>query len=360
MMRGVAPIVAAVALLASAGAPRSEPPRTYATQMVNASCGAVSPDGATFLDNDGLEGSKVFLRSTETGKVLQTLSLPHRSLNTAFSPDGRSVVVGGDVDLTIWHLADGKRETITETPPNDVGLAAYGRDGRHILTVLDGAVRNWDVASRRLGSILHDEHQDVGLVTTEGYDRDATRILTASNDLIAVWGADSGALVASVLDEKAETSVAYFSPDGARVVGALSSSPIVHIWDAAHLKEQFALAGHTGIVLDVRFSPDGRRVVTASQDKTARLWDAATGKILAVLRGHADAVNTAVFSPDGTRIVTGSEDRTVRFWDLTGKEVAQFDGYTRGVTALCFDKGGRRFATLGYDEMSFRAVPGPK
>lgn len=359
-MRAVTPIAAAVALLAAVGAPRSQPPRTYATQMVNASCGAVSPDGATFLDNDGLEGSKVFLRSTETGKVLQTLPLPHRSLNAAFSPDGRSVVIGGDTELTIWHLADGKHEQISKGEPIDIGLAAYSQDGRSILTVLDGLVRNWDAASHRLVSTLHDDNQDAGLVMTEGYDPDATRILTASNDLIAVWNAHDGTLVASVLDETAETSVAHFNPDGARVVGALSSGPTVHIWNAAHLKEQLALVGHTGTVLDARFSPDGRFVVTASQDKTARLWDAATGKVVAVLLGHEDAVNTAVFSPDGTRIATGSEDRTVRLWDLTGKEIARFDGFARGVSAICFDKTGRRFATIGYEEMSFRKVPDGK
>ena len=62
------------------------------------------------------------------------------------------------------------------------------------------------------------------------------------------------------------------------------------------------------------FSPDGTRVVTASEDRTARLWDAATGKPLGEPMKHADAVGYAAFSPDGTRIATASQDETARLW----------------------------------------------
>ena len=50
------------------------------------------------------------------------------------------------------------------------------------------------------------------------------------------------------------------------------------------------LPGHGDEVYSAAFSPDGRRIVTASEDQTARIWDAATAKLLAVLSGHDDAV----------------------------------------------------------------------
>jgi hypothetical protein len=70
-------------------------------------------------------------------------------------------------------------------------------------------------------------------------------------------------------------------------------------------------------VLSAAFSPDGKRIVTASLDKTARVWDAATGKAIGKpLKGHSGYVYSAAFSPDGKRIVTASDDKTARIWDV--------------------------------------------
>ena len=80
--------------------------------------------------------------------------------------------------------------------------------------------------------------------------------------------------------------------------------------------------------MSAAFSPDGARVVTASDDKTARVWDAATGKAIAVLSGHDDQVWSAAFSPDGARVVTASDDKTARVWDAaTGKAIAVLSGH---------------------------------
>jgi WD40 repeat protein len=74
------------------------------------------------------------------------------------------------------------------------------------------------------------------------------------------------------------------------------------------------LFGHTRGVWTAEFSPDGKRVVTASFDKTARVWDAATGGALATLAGHDDLLRSAYFSPDGERVVTASKDNMARVW----------------------------------------------
>ena len=88
------------------------------------------------------------------------------------------------------------------------------------------------------------------------------------------------------------------------------------------------LKGHDGPVQSAAFSSDGKRVVTASDDKTARIWDAESGKEIAVLKGHDDLVRSAAFSSDGKRVVTASADKTARIWDAeSGKEIAVLKGH---------------------------------
>ena len=76
------------------------------------------------------------------------------------------------------------------------------------------------------------------------------------------------------------------------------------------------LEGHKSAVIHADFSPDDRRIVTASGDDTTRLWDAVTRETVAVLEGHERSVFHAAFSPDGTRIVTASNANTARIYPV--------------------------------------------
>src|SRR5271170_6927233 len=113
---------------------------------------------------------------------------------------------------------------------------------------------------------------------------------------------------------------------------------------------RLALAGHTGLVNSVAFSPDGSRIVTASWDTTARMWDAKTGAALATLSGHKFWVNSAAFSPDGGRVVTTSWDKTARVWDAkTGAALAVLSGHTGPVNSARFSPDGSRVITASND-----------
>jgi WD40 repeat protein len=142
---------------------------------------------------------------------------------------------------------------------------------------------------------------------------------------------------------------AAFSPDGSRIVTA-SNDRTARIWDATTAMEIVVLRGHDHVVNSAAFSPDGLRIVTASEDQTARIWDAASANEIAVLRGHDHVVNSAAFSPDGLRIVTASEDQTARIWDAaSAKEVAVLRGHDDVVWSAAFSPDGSRIVTASDD-----------
>ncbi len=116
-------------------------------------------------------------------------------------------------------------------------------------------------------------------------------------------------------------SVAW-SPDGKRLATA-SGDKTAKVWDAASGQEVLTLRGHGGSVRSVAWSPDGKRLATASGDKTAKVWDAASGQELLTLKGHQSYVYSVAWSPDGKRLATASdEDQTAKVWDAaSGQEL---------------------------------------
>jgi WD40 repeat protein len=140
-----------------------------------------------------------------------------------------------------------------------------------------------------------------------------------------------------------------FSPDGERVVTA-SNDGTARIWSVAGGPPLEVLKGHTGSVLAASFAPDGQRVVTAGGDVTARLWDAGSGRQIAVLPGEGPSINGAVFSPDGEQVVTLSGS-TARTWNArTGQAIHVLKAHGADVLCAAFDPRGGQLVTGSEDK----------
>ena len=99
------------------------------------------------------------------------------------------------------------------------------------------------------------------------------------------------------------------------------------------------LKGHAAAVRSAAFSPDGKRVVTASYDRTARVWDGVTGKPVGEFR-HDSPPQSVLFSPDGTRIVTVSDNGAGRLWTVF-PDTQQLVAHARATVPRCLTPAQR-------------------
>ncbi len=117
-----------------------------------------------------------------------------------------------------------------------------------------------------------------------------------------------------------------FSPDGhwlllAQIQTASAADPTV-VELKTH-KFVDSLRGHTGTVLGVAFSRDGKKVVTACEDGKVRVFSVGDWKLLVTLSGHKGPVHRAEFSPNGEWIASAGEDQTMRVWSAEDGSLLQ-------------------------------------
>lgn len=139
------------------------------------------------------------------------------------------------------------------------------------------------------------------------------------------------------------------TPDGRRIVSA-SQDGTVKLWDLATGGLLRSFEGHKGAINAVAVTPDGRRIVSGGADRAIKLWDLETGALLRSFQGHNDYVRSVAVTPDGRRVASAGEDKTVRLWDLeSGAPLRTFDGHDRFVASLALTPDGARVVSGGWD-----------
>jgi len=114
-----------------------------------------------------------------------------------------------------------------------------------------------------------------------------------------------------------------FSPDSSQIALVGLQDGKVEIYNIQDGELAMTLTGHTQVVNQAVFSPDGKIIATGSNDNTIRLWNAQTGKLIRILEGHQGRVNRMAFSPDSTWLVSGADDNTLRRWNIADGELLE-------------------------------------
>jgi WD40 repeat protein/biopolymer transport protein ExbD len=140
-----------------------------------------------------------------------------------------------------------------------------------------------------------------------------------------------------------------FSPDGRQAASA-GGNGTIRLWELASGKEVRRFLGHTAGVRCIAFSPDGGRIASGGDDGALCLWDAAAGTHLLNSRGHGVGVRSLAFASDGRRLATGNSDGTIRLWEaVTGKELVRLNGHAGPVASVVFSPDGRQILSGGFD-----------
>ena len=316
---------------------------------------AFSPNGQFVVTSSEDKFARVW--DWRTKQIVRELAHPDGVLAAGFSHDGTSIITtGSDNTVRVWDATSGRQTSpvLNGIDARDwrgikwAGIRPFSIDGRYVFFVprkasetdvyTDGQASVWDISAGRVVPelearltyvLLADINVEKKLMVI--YQGAPTR-----NGPTTLWDLSTGRRFAVLReDDTGSVNVLALSPDGGLLVTA-GHDGAARVWkipeendrkpevndqsnntveQTTTLNRIFTLDAHNGPLRSAEFSPNGRFILTTSDDHTARVWDVKTGQEVSVLRGHTQAVLSAAFSPNGDRIITASEDHTARVWD---------------------------------------------
>jgi WD40 repeat protein/tRNA A-37 threonylcarbamoyl transferase component Bud32 len=340
------------------------PPVRHPDQVQDA---ALAPDGNSFLTACSDRKVRWWQIPANLPAELSCERPPHQPLHdpqsdwgylagagpVSFSPDGKQFVAVGRDSKTLFlqDVATGKPVGSSFRHKEIVLAAAIRRDGRAILTgSADGTARLWSLETGEplLPPLVHPSRVCAVAISSDGktlltgcYEPEDWSVPAQTR----LWDAATGEVIWSA--SRPAIAVA-FSPDSKRC--ATGNFQNAWLLDTATGEERGPRLRQTRWVRAVAFSPDGRLLLTGSEDRKAQLWNTETHLPVGEPLPHPQYVLGVAFSPDGRTVATACLDQNVRLWDVpTGKQVGPPLRHGADVWAVAFSPDGRNLLTYGND-----------
>lgn len=247
-------------------------------------------------------------------------------LSLAVSPDGAWLASGeGDIGgppgvVKLWDFR--RRLEVASLPLHDQGAPtlAFAPHAPVLATASwSGTIRLWDIASRDLLLVLNTHTSGVPRIA---YSPDGSLLASVSNDGTAkLWDPTTGKERATLHGHTGVVQALAIVPDG-KTVASGSGDQTVRLWDVPMQANRLVLPAGSAVHC-VSFSPNGQVLLSGhTEDRDGRpqgvlkFWNVATGALIDAIPVHELQVGNAVFSPDGKRLLTSSWDRTAKIWDV--------------------------------------------
>ncbi len=266
----------------------------------------------------------------------------------AYSPDGKTCVIGHDSELSVYATANWEKiHTLNVKYDNrSIWSVAYSPNGNQIVSGSShGIVRVWNAHTGEIGLFLDTHTTDY--ITNLAYSPDGAQIVSGGNGkTVRVWDAHTGVALHTLNGHSKEVLSVVYSPRGDQIASG-SKDNTVRVWDAYTGEALHTLRGHNSFVFSVvnsvAYSPNGDQIVSGGSDEMVRVWDTRTGEALHTLRGHSSFVYSVAYSPNGTQIVSGSGSGTVHVWDAhTGDLLHTLRDYTQGRHSVAYSSDGEQ------------------
>jgi RNA polymerase sigma factor (sigma-70 family) len=298
---------------------------------------------------------------TATGKHLAG-SADGWARRLAVSPDGRTVVTAGDVDLQVRDPASLRVLRRLIAPGAQLGAGpplALTPDGKWLAAGLQGGLALWETAS---GKPLHTRVTYRSEVRALALAPDGKTLAAGlKSSAVQLGDVRTGKGLRLLLGHREEVSAVAFTPDGKVLASACRAGAIV-LWDPADGKELRRCAGHRGGVSALAFLPDGKTLASAGEDSCVRLWETATGKERVVREGHLYGAHAVAFLPDGQTVVSAGPQEGVQRWRArTGEGLGPLWCLPHDFSGVALRADGRVAAVSNPEGgMQFWDVPGRK